>query len=241
MGAASAVRPAAHAAATVANAKTSFQCRRKVAPERSFNWRGYGLPAASVKVVLTHAPKSPERPAVPRTSSSTPRLRAKPLATPLHVVLVEPEIPPNTGNVARLCAATASPLHLVGTLGFRIDEHSVRRAGVDYWHLVDVRQHVGFEHFLHAWQKESPAGRLHLFSAIATKSYLDAGYTPGDALVFGRESVGLPEELLARFPDRVVGIPTLGAVRSLNLANAAGIALFEALRSTGALASTFTG
>ncbi len=178
---------------------------------------------------------------MPRTSSSTPRLRAAPLQTPLHVVLVEPEIPPNTGNVARLCAATASPLHLVGTLGFRIDEHSVRRAGVDYWHLVDIRRHVDFEHFLHAWGKEAPAGRLHLFSAIAPKSYLGAGYAPGDAVVFGRESVGLSEDLLARFPDRVVGIPTLGAVRSLNLANAVGIALYEALRSAGALDATFLG
>jgi tRNA (cytidine/uridine-2'-O-)-methyltransferase len=160
---------------------------------------------------------------------------------PLHVFLVEPEIPPNTGNVARLCAATGSPLHLVGTLGFRIDAHSVRRAGVDYWHLVDVRQHVGFEHFLHAWGRESPGGRLHLFTALASASYLDAGFAPGDALVFGRESVGLPEELLARFPDRAVGIPTLGAVRSLNLANAAGIALFEALRQTGALGDTYVG
>ena len=157
------------------------------------------------------------------------------------MVLVEPEIPPNTGNVARLCAATASPLHLVGALGFRIDEHSVRRAGVDYWHLVDVRTHATFEHFLHAWAKESPAGKLHLFSAIATRSHLEASYAPGDALVFGKESVGLSEELLARFPDRVAGIPTLGAVRSLNLANAVGIVLYEALRSTGTLTHTYTG
>lgn len=177
--------------------------------------------------------------AVPRSSNSTPRLRAKPLAPPLHVVLVEPEIPPNTGNVARLCAATASPLHLVGTLGFRIDEHSVRRAGVDYWHLVDVRRHLDFAHFLHAFQAESPSGKLHLFSALADKSYLSAGYAPGDALVFGRESVGLPDELLAAHADRVIGIPTLGAVRSLNLANAVGIALFEAHRATGALTETF--
>jgi tRNA (cytidine/uridine-2'-O-)-methyltransferase len=178
---------------------------------------------------------------VPKTSSTTPRLRAPILTPPMHVVLVEPEIPPNTGNIARLTAATASKLHLVGTLGFRIDEHAVRRAGVDYWHLVDLRQHLDFEHFLHAFWQESPGGKLHLFSATATKSYLDADYAPGDALVFGKESVGLSEELVTRFADRVVGIPTLGAVRSLNLANAAGIALFEALRKVGALQSTFTG
>jgi tRNA (cytidine/uridine-2'-O-)-methyltransferase len=162
----------------------------------------------------------------------------------LHVVLVEPEIPPNTGAIARLCAASASPLHLVGPLGFRIDEHSVRRAGVDYWHLVDVRRHLDFAHFLHAFAKESPPGepgRLHLFSAIADKSYLQAEFAPGDALVFGRESVGLPEELLAQYKDRVVGIPTLGAVRSLNIANAAGIAIWDALRQCGALDATFTG
>ncbi len=185
---------------------------------------------------------------MPRTSNSTPRLRAKALASPFHVVLVEPEIPPNTGNVARLCAATGAVLHLVGTLGFRIDEHSVRRAGVDYWHLVDVRQHVDFAHFLHAFRGASPAGKLHLFTALATKSYIAADYTPGDALVFGKESVGLPEEILAAHPDRQVGIPTLvssggslGAVRSLNLANAAGIALFEALRVVGAFEETFLG
>jgi tRNA (cytidine/uridine-2'-O-)-methyltransferase len=193
------------------------------------------LRAASVKKVS----------AVPKTSSTTPRLRAAPLARPLQVVLVEPEIPPNTGNVARLCAATASPLHLVGALGFRIDEHSVRRAGVDYWHLVDVHRHLDFEHFLHAYAKLAPPGgapgRLHLFSAVSPRSYLQAGFGPGDALVFGKESVGLSEELLARFPDRVVGIPTLGAVRSLNLANAVGIALFEALRSIGALDAVHMG
>jgi tRNA (cytidine/uridine-2'-O-)-methyltransferase len=156
-------------------------------------------------------------------------------------VLVEPEIPPNTGNVARLGAATGSPLHLVGRLGFRIDEQSVRRAGVDYWHLVDVRTHVDFAQFVHAFETASPGGRLHLFSALATKSYLDADFQPGDALVFGKESVGLPTELTDKHADRLVGIPTLGAVRSLNLANAVGIGLFEALRQSGALAPTFIG
>ncbi len=178
---------------------------------------------------------------MPRTTNETPRLRVPKLADPFQVVLVEPEIPPNTGNIARLCAATGSRLCLVGKLGFRIDEHAVRRAGVDYWHLVDVRQEPDFSHFTSGFA-EGPSGRkLHLFAATATRSYLDAGFAPGDALVFGKESVGLPEELLAQYPDRVVGIPTIGAVRSLNLANAVGIALFEALRQTGALASPYTG
>jgi tRNA (cytidine/uridine-2'-O-)-methyltransferase len=165
------------------------------------------------------------------------RLRAPPLSRPLHVVLVEPEIPPNTGNIARLCAATGSVLHLVGRLGFRIDDHAVKRAGLDYWHLVDVRTHVDFAHFLHAFGP----GPLHLFSAQAKRSYLAADYAPGDALVFGKESVGLPSELLDEYPDRVVGIPTLGAVRSLNLANAASIAIYETLRKLGALDETFVG
>jgi tRNA (cytidine/uridine-2'-O-)-methyltransferase len=178
-----------------------------------------------------------------------PRLRASPLARPFHLVLVEPEIPPNTGNVARLGAATGSPLHLVGRLGFRIDEHSVRRAGVDYWHLVDVRTHTDFPQFVHAFESGAPKDetarpprdRLHLFSALAEKSYLDAQFQPGDALVFGKESVGLAPDLCEAYADRLVGIPTLGAVRSLNLANAVGIALFEALRQAGALAPTFIG
>jgi tRNA (cytidine/uridine-2'-O-)-methyltransferase len=169
----------------------------------------------------------------------TGRLRAAPLSPPFHIVLVEPEIPPNTGNIARLSAATQSPLHLVGRLGFRIDEQSVRRAGVDYWHLVEVHQHVDFTHFEHAFQKLSPSGRLHLFSAHAKVSHIEADFRPGDALVFGKESVGLPKEMLERFQDRVRGIPTLGAVRSLNLANAAGIVLYEALRQAGALAQPY--
>jgi tRNA (cytidine/uridine-2'-O-)-methyltransferase len=176
---------------------------------------------------------------MPRTSSSTPRLRARTTHSPFHIVLVEPEIPPNTGNIARLAAATQSPLHLVGRLGFRIDEHAVRRAGLDYWHLVDVRQHVDFEHFLHAYA--GGTSRLHLFTGVASRSYLDVPFAPGDALVFGKESVGLPEELLTRFADRLVAIPTLGGVRSLNLANAVGIALYEALRRVGSLSDTFLG
>ncbi|MGD8823765.1 MAG: tRNA (cytidine(34)-2'-O)-methyltransferase [Myxococcales bacterium] len=163
-----------------------------------------------------------------------PKLRVRPLASPFHVVLVEPEIPPNTGAVARTCGATQSPLHLVGRLGFRIDDHAVRRAGLDYWHLVDIHRHESFETF----EKSNPTIRIHFFSAGASRSYLEAEFEPGDALVFGRESVGLPPDLL-QGRDRVWGIPTLGAVRSLNLSNAVAIVLYEALRQNGMLDDPF--
>lgn len=176
-------------------------------------------------------------PSIVRTAMPQgPKLRATPLSDPFHVALVEPEIPPNTGAVARTCAATCSKLHLVGPLGFSIDEHAVRRAGVDYWHLVDITQHTSFD----AFEKTNASRRFHFFSANATRSYLDAGFAPGDALVFGCESVGLPEALLEG-RDRIWGIPTLGQVRSLNLSNAVSIALYEALRQTGALSPTFVG
>jgi tRNA (cytidine/uridine-2'-O-)-methyltransferase len=166
-----------------------------------------------------------------------PRLRAAPLRPPFRIVLVEPEIPQNTGNIARLAAATQSPLHLIGRLGFRIDEHAVRRAGLDYWHLVELEQHLDLLHF----QNAHPGARLRLFSALATRSYLDADFQPGDALVFGKESVGLSPEILERHPGEVLGIPTLGPVRSLNLANAVSIVLYEALRQVGALAGAAPG
>lgn len=161
-----------------------------------------------------------------------PRLRAPKPLDPFHVVLVEPEIPQNTGNIARLCAATQCPLHLVGRLGFSLDERAVRRAGIDYWHLVDLRQHADFAGFAEA----HGGGRVKLFSAAGAKSYLDADFRPGDALVFGKESVGLPRALVEAHPGDVYGIPTLGAVRSLNLASAAAVVVYEALRQTGALA-----
>lgn len=164
-------------------------------------------------------------------SDGRPRLRCSPLRPPIEVVLVEPEIPPNTGNVARLCAATGSRLHLVGPLGFRIDARAVRRAGLDYWPAVEREAHRDFDSFL----ERRPGSPLFLFSARAVRSYLAAPWAPGAALVFGRESTGLPEEILARFPDRVWGIPTSGPVRSLNLASAVAIVLYEALRALGAL------
>jgi tRNA (cytidine/uridine-2'-O-)-methyltransferase len=167
------------------------------------------------------------------------RLRAVAPNRPFHLVLVEPEIPPNTGNVGRLCAATGCPLHLVGPLGFRIDEQAVRRAGLDYWHLVELHQHRSFaeaELNLRAARVDPTPRRTHLFSGKARKSYLDAEFALGDVLVFGRESVGLPEALLEERADETVGIPMLGMVRSLNMANAVSIALYEALRQVGVLA-----
>ncbi len=166
-----------------------------------------------------------------------PKLRAAPLADPFHVVLVEPEIPPNTGAVARTCAATASPLHLVGPLGFSLEQRAVRRAGLDYWPLVELHRHED----LQAFQAGFPNARLHLFTGKAARSYLEADLRPGDALVFGKESVGLSEAILARHPDRQWAIPTLGPVRSLNLSNAVAIVLYEALRRCDALRSTWMG
>lgn len=166
-----------------------------------------------------------------------PRLRAAPLARPFRIVLVEPEIPQNTGNIGRLAAATCSPLHLVGKLGFQIDERAVRRAGLDYWPLVELHQHVDVAAFSGAY----PDARRVLFSARAEASYLEARFHPGDALVFGRETTGLDEALLEAHAGAVYGIPTLGAVRSLNLANSVSIVLYEALRQVGALAATHLG
>jgi tRNA (cytidine/uridine-2'-O-)-methyltransferase len=166
---------------------------------------------------------------------NTPKLRCQPLAEPFRVVLVEPEIPPNTGSIARTCAATSSPLHLIEPLGFRIDDHALRRAGIDYWHLVRVHVHPSFDHFRDGHERT----RLHLFSSHASRSYLEADFEPGDALVFGKESVGLPRELLENHSARVWAIPTSGQVRSLNLSNAVAIVLFEALRKNGGLWPSF--
>jgi tRNA (cytidine/uridine-2'-O-)-methyltransferase len=165
----------------------------------------------------------------------TPKLRFTAQVPPFRVVLVEPEIPPNTGSIARTCAATNSVLHLIEPLGFRIDDRSLKRAGIDYWHLVQVHVHASWG----AFRSEFPDASLHLLSSEAERSYLDVQFQPGDTLVFGKESVGLPREFLRQHADRVCGIPTSGGVRSLNLSNAVAIVLFEALRQQGALQRTF--
>jgi tRNA (cytidine/uridine-2'-O-)-methyltransferase len=159
-----------------------------------------------------------------------PRLRAPALHEPPQIVLIEPEIPQNTGNIARLAGALACPLHLVGELGFRIDDKAVRRAGLDYWHLVDVRRHESLDAFVRA----EPEADLKLFTAVGKRSYLEASYAPSDALIFGRESRGLPMELLEAHPERCFALPTMGAVRSLNLANTVAVVVYEAMRQLGA-------
>jgi tRNA (cytidine/uridine-2'-O-)-methyltransferase len=159
-----------------------------------------------------------------------PRLRGRRLERPPHIVLVDPEIPQNTGNIGRLAAALGCPLHLVGRLGFRIDERAVRRAGLDYWHLVEVHRHLDLAHFCN----EHPHARLMLFSSVAPRSFYEARFQPGDALVFGSESVGLPEEVLEAHAERCFALPTVGEVRSLNVANAATVVAYEACRQLGA-------
>ncbi len=153
-------------------------------------------------------------------------------AKPFHIVLVEPEIPPNTGNIARLCGATESVLHLVGPLGFSLNDRYLKRAGLDYWDAVDVRRWPSLE----ALQEAFPGVRYWYTSKKARRSYAQAEYRPGDFLVFGKETQGLPEDLLSRHAGRCLRIPIFSdRVRSLNLSTATGIVLYEALRQTGRL------
>jgi tRNA (cytidine/uridine-2'-O-)-methyltransferase len=153
----------------------------------------------------------------------------------LHVALIEPEIPPNTGNIARLCAATFTPLHLVGKLGFRTDEKAVRRAGLDYWSEVEIYYHLNIE----ALYAALPGCRFLYFTTKAERAYTDFKYAQGDCLVFGRETRGLPEDLLRANWERCLTIPMPNKkVRSLNLATSVAIVLYEALRQTTRLAKT---
>ncbi len=154
------------------------------------------------------------------------------MSKPFHIVLIEPEIPPNTGNIARLCGATNTVLHLVGKLGFSLDDRYLKRAGLDYWEVIDVRHWPSLE----ALQQEYSAARYWYTSKKAQHSYSEVIYQPGDFLVFGKETKGLPEELLNKEPGRAIRIPIFNdRVRSLNLSTAAGIVLYEALRQTGRL------
>jgi len=143
-----------------------------------------------------------------------------------NIVLVEPEIPPNTGNVGRLCLATNSTLHLVEPFGFRLDDKQLKRAGLDYWHEVQVKTWSSLDQLQ---KSQSLKTRYFYLTTKTQRSYLDAEFKPGDFLVFGRETKGLPETLLASNPGNCLTIPMHGT-RSLNLATAVAIVLFEAVR-----------
>jgi tRNA (cytidine/uridine-2'-O-)-methyltransferase len=148
----------------------------------------------------------------------------------INVALVEPEIPPNTGNIARLCAATFTPLHIVGATGFRMDDAAVKRAGLDYWPEVILQRHAD----LKALYQALPEARFVYLSTKAPTSYLDWKFSEDDCLVFGRETKGLPEDLLRANWDRALTIPMSNPrIRSLNLATSVAIVLYEALRQTG--------
>jgi tRNA (cytidine/uridine-2'-O-)-methyltransferase len=148
----------------------------------------------------------------------------------MHVVLVAPEIPQNTGSIGRLCVATGSTLHLIDPLGFTIDDRHLRRAGLDYWKHVDVVRHPDWATF----EARRPVGRLLCFSARATRAYTTVRYRPDDVLVFGCESRGLPPAIRAAYADATFGIPLASEhVRSLNLATAVAIVLYEGLRQQG--------
>lgn len=147
----------------------------------------------------------------------------------MHIALYEPEIPPNTGNIARLCAATFTPLHIVGVTGFRMDDRTLKRSGLDYWEHVDLHRHIDLEALYHAL----PGSRFLYLTTKTKRPYTNWVYQSNDCLVFGPETRGLPEHVLAANADRCLTIPMPNpSVRSLNLANSVAIVLHEALRQS---------
>lgn len=147
----------------------------------------------------------------------------------MNIVLFEPEIPYNTGNIGRSCVLTNTKLHLIKPLGFSIDEKEVRRAGLDYWHLVDLTVWESFEDFV----KGNPNGNFYFATTKCKNRYSDVKYEENDFIIFGPESRGLPKKILEKYADRCITIPMIPMGRSLNLSNSAAIILYEALRQTG--------
>lgn len=147
----------------------------------------------------------------------------------MHIVLVEPEIPANTGNIARTCAVTGSSLHLVRPLGFSTDDKYLKRAGLDYWHMLEIYYYDSFNEL----REKYPDNRFYYISTRGRKCYHQAPFGPGDFLVFGKETRGLPEELLRHNQEYCLRIPMVTGARSLNLANSVAVVLFEALRQQG--------
>ena len=144
----------------------------------------------------------------------------------LNIVLHEPEIPANTGNIGRTCVATGTRLHLIGPLGFQIDEKAVKRAGLDYWDRLDVTVYDDYNDFL----AKNPGAKIYMATTKAKHIYTEVNYEPDCYIMFGKESAGIPEEILVDNPDTCIRIPMINDIRSLNLSNSAAIVLYEAIR-----------
>ena len=148
----------------------------------------------------------------------------------MNIVLHQPEIPANTGIIARTCVATGSVLHLIEPLGFQMGEKEIRRAGLDYWSKLDVRRYINYEEFLEKNIKNNPNAKLWMATTKAKHVYSQVQYGPDDYIMFGKESAGIPEEILVDYEDTCVRIPMLDEIRSLNLSNSVAIVVYEALR-----------
>lgn len=144
----------------------------------------------------------------------------------LNIVLHEPEIPANTGNIGRTCVATNTRLHLIEPLGFRLNEKNLKRAGMDYWDKLDVTTYIDYDDFI----RRNPDAKIYMATTKAPKAYTDVKYEPDCYIMFGKESAGIPEDILAHNKDRCVRIPMLSDIRSLNLSNSVAVVLYEALR-----------
>lgn len=144
----------------------------------------------------------------------------------INIVLLEPEIPANTGNIGRTCVAAGARLHLIEPLGFRLDEKSIKRAGMDYWEHLDVTRYIDYQDFL----ERNPGAKIYMATTKAKKVYTEVKYEPDCYIMFGKESAGIPEEILVENQENCVRIPMVGDIRSLNLGNSAAIVLYEALR-----------
>lgn len=147
----------------------------------------------------------------------------------MHIILHQPEIPANTGNIGRTCVATGTSLHLIEPLGFRLNEKEIKRAGMDYWQHLDVTRYVNFEEFL----EKHPGAKIWMATTKARQSYTDVTFGPDDYIMFGKESAGIPEEILVEREQDCIRIPMLSQIRSLNLSNSVAIVLYEALRQNG--------
>ena len=162
-------------------------------------------------------------------SNETERKSRAEMGANMHIVLHQPEIPANTGNIGRTCVATGSALHLIEPLGFRLNEKEIKRAGMDYWEHLDVRRYINFGEFL----EKNPGAKIWMATTKAKQVYTDVKFGEDDYIMFGKESAGIPEEILVDYEETCIRIPMLDKIRSLNLSNSVAIVLYEALRQNG--------